>query len=403
LRPYLGIVVVALLLSGCGDDGGSPEPVIGVDIPLDVATLEIAETLDLTANVSGGESKVVDWYVDGILGGNSEVGTVATSSPATYTAPDAVPEPATVVVKAVSRENENMMDSCLVTIQFTMVHVDASTGNDDTGTGSLADPLKSITAGLGIAESGMTVLAAAGLYDAANGEVFPLEVPDSVSLVGEDWENTVIRGHSETAIYHHTVWIPGDESSLRKFTIEEGEVIEEHWDLVVYVDGATGALLDSIRVLDRSDFGVFRVWYATETRIENCYLGTDDGYTMGHGIEFNTDEGNTVIKNCTAMGFYMGIALNNTANPLIEGCTIEENAKGVYLCCPSLPDHNPNPDLGGGARNSSGGNIIRDNTSCGVENGSSYAVYAKFNTWTNDPPIEGIDFCNTGTGSVIWE
>jgi hypothetical protein len=402
IRLGLCVLSLGLLLPGCGDDGG-PTPVTGVSISPESVTLEIAEEQVFTATVSGGDSKNVDWYVNGIPGGNSEVGTIVAAGPATYTAPEDVPDPAIVVVKAVSRENSSMMDSCLVTVQFTKIHVNASTGDDGTGTGSIAKPLKSITAGLQIAEAEMTVLAAAGLYDAANGEVFPFELLDGVSLVGENWENTTIRGHSEVVTYFLSIEISGDGCSLRNFTLEEGPVVEEGWNLALYINRTEDAVVESIRVSERAGYGVFRISYTMNTRIENCRLEIDDGQRNSNGIEFNTNAGNTIIRNCTFRGFYLGIALNNFANPLIEGCAIEGNRIGVNLCCASHVDHNPNPDLGGGTRGSVGGNFIRDNTDYGILNGSTNTIYAKFNTWGNDPPVEDEDFRNTDTGSVVWE
>jgi hypothetical protein len=397
------VLLLALMLTGCGDDDNGPTPVTGVEVSPASATLEIAETEVLTAAVSGGDSKEIDWYVNGIPGGNSEVGTIAAASPATYTAPEAVPEPSTVIVKAVSREDESMMDSCLVTIQFTKIHVNASTGDDGSGTGSHANPLKSITAGLQIAESGMTVLAAAGVYDEANGEVFPFELQEGVSLVGESWENTTIRGHSETVSYDLAIEIQGDGCLLRNFTLEEGPVIEDEWRLALHIDHVEDAVVESIRVAERAGYGVFRVYYSTNTRIEDCFLEVDDGETLHNGIEFNGNYDNTIVRNCTVRGFWLGIALNNFTNPLIEGCTIEDNRIGLNLCCASNEDHNPNPDLGGGARGSAGGNVIRNNTNYGIDNGSINTIYARFNTWGNDPPVEGEDFHNGDTGTVVWE
>ena len=402
-RLGLCVLVLGLMLSGCGDDDSGPTPVTGVEISPGSSTLEIAGTQEFTATVSGGDSKSVDWYVNDIPGGSSEVGTIIAASPATYTAPEEVPDPATVVVKAVSRQDGSMMDSCLVTIQFTKIHVNASSGNDATGTGSVANPLKSITAGLQIAQAGMTVHAAAGVYDAANGEVFPFELKESVSLVGESRENTTIRGHSEVVSYYLAIEMQGDGCQLRNFTLEEGPVVDEGWNLALHIDGVENAVVESIRVSERAGYGVFRVYYSNNTRIEDCILEVDDGEMDSHGIEFNANDGNNIVRNCTIRGFGLGIALNNFANPLIEGCTIEENRTGVNLCCASLVDHNPNPDLGGGARGSAGGNLIRNNTNYGIRNGSTNTIYAKFNTWGNDPPVEGEDFYNEATGTVIWE
>jgi hypothetical protein len=75
----------------------------------------------------------------------------------------------------------------------------------------------------------------------------------------------------------------------------------------------------------------------------------------------------------------------------------------LQLCCYQDDEHNANPDLGGGARGSAGGNTIRNNIECGIYNQTYSVIYAKFNTWTNDPPVAGVDYCNTSTGGVIVE
>ena len=141
---------------------------------------------------------------------------------------------------------------------------------------------------------------------------------------------------------------------------------------------------------------------AVESRIENCILVDDDGQTQANGIEISTEYCNTIIRNCEVGGFWLGITLNNHANPLIEGCVIENNATGVFICCHDYENHDADPDLGGGTRGSDGGNIIRYND-LGISNGSSHAVSAKFNTWQNYPPVEGEDFLNLGTGSIVWQ
>jgi hypothetical protein len=406
-RRLLTVLTATLLTSGlligCDDDE-SPDPIVGVNVLPESMGVEVGHSVSIAVDVRGGGSDPLNWYVNGIAGGDSEVGTIAGGSSATYTAPEVVPIPATVLVRAVSRDDPSMMDSCLVTIQFTRIHVNATTGSDATGTGLISRPVKSITRGLDLAEAELTVQVAAGIYDAANGEVFPISLPDSVSLVGEDWVNTVIRGHSQDANYFPAVEIRGEKSTLRKFTIEQGDVGAEEWNIAIYV-GSPGmnANLDSIRVLERPPYSVLRVSYAPGTVVENCYFVTDDGAQMAHGIEVNIDHGDLVFRGCTLSGFSSGLALNNLCDPLVEGCTIENNQRGISLCCAGDENHNPNPDLGGGARSSLGGNIIRNNSQCGISNGSSNSIQARYNTWENDPPMEGVDFCNTGTGEVIWE
>jgi hypothetical protein len=74
------------------------------------------------------------------------------------------------------------------------IFVNAGTGNDTTGDGSLATPYKSIKKGLQAATAGKTIVAANGAYNAANGEVFPLAMKVGVALIGESASGTVIDG-----------------------------------------------------------------------------------------------------------------------------------------------------------------------------------------------------------------
>ena len=99
----------------------------------------------------------------------------------------------------------------------------------------------------------------------------------------------------------------------------------------------------------------------------------------------------------------VGMRFSGNSDALLEGCTIEDNGTGIYLCCYQSATHNPVPDLGGGARGSTGGNTIRNNDTCGLESYSGADIFARYNTWANDPPLEGEDFCVGGTGDIIVE
>jgi hypothetical protein len=74
------------------------------------------------------------------------------------------------------------------------LHVDAVAGSDATGDGSQAAPWKSLTHALAQGPAAADhVYLAAGLYDAANGEAFPIAVPQDVSLHGAAGGGTVLR------------------------------------------------------------------------------------------------------------------------------------------------------------------------------------------------------------------
>jgi len=390
-------------MSGCGsDDGGGPGPVTGVTITPGEADVEIGHPLELEVTVSGGDSKTLEWYVNGILNGNSVVGTVSQGSPVTYTAPDSTPSPSTVVIEAVSVEDTTMMDSCSVDIGFTKIFVDAGQGNNDTGTGCINLPVKTITKGLDMAEKGMTVLVQPGVYDRANGELFEMAVKESISLVGMDWETCIIRGHRLGGPYNKMFWINGHNPVLRKFTLEMGEAGEDPWLVAIYIQAIDG-LLDSLRFTERGNHSLIRFVHAPGMVVQNCHMVMDDDDRQRKAFEVTNESYGSILRNCTISGFNIAASFNGLTDMLIERCTITGCDYGITLCCPGSDTANPNPDLGGGARGSAGGNTFAGYTQYGLLNQTGNDIYAKFNTWSNDPPVDGEDYSNESTGSIILE
>jgi hypothetical protein len=83
------------------------------------AIVQINQTQIFDAAVTGaGGNQDVTWYVNGVLGGNAQVGTVTNSGSnvTTYTAPATVPNPAAVQVKAVSNVDTNAFGTAGVTV-----------------------------------------------------------------------------------------------------------------------------------------------------------------------------------------------------------------------------------------------------------------------------------------------
>ena len=70
----------------------------------------------LSAIVTGGSNNDVIWQVNGIDGGNTEVGTVMQANPTNYSAPDTVPTPAVVRVTAVCAANPQVMAYARATV-----------------------------------------------------------------------------------------------------------------------------------------------------------------------------------------------------------------------------------------------------------------------------------------------
>ncbi|MFZ1946608.1 MAG: DUF1565 domain-containing protein [bacterium] len=395
-------LALAMILAGCGGDDGAPAP-LSLALDVDSTATEVCASLEVTATVANGDPAMVAWYVNGVLGGNSTTGTVSQSNPATFTAPEAVPGEPTITIRAVSQQDSTKADSCRVTVEFTIIHVNAALGSDAIGTGCITRPFKTIRSALDAASAGMTVLAAAGTYNAAGGEVYPFYIPAGVSLVGENWETTVLQSNLPQMIS-----IAETNCAVRKFTLAEDPGLPSGWNMTILVQSpAESAVLDSLRMSDVAVNANVRVHSTTGTTITDCRFVAEGDPSGGRGFEIIFDDAGTVVRDCVISGFSTGIFLNGHANPLIEGCTIDGNIYGVSLCCYGSDTNNPVPDLGGGARGSLGGNIIRNNTYYGLRNPTKSVIYAKYNTWTHDPPVfgsaYGSDIYNEGTGSVIVE
>jgi hypothetical protein len=409
LRRHVGwfllVLITSLVLAACGSDdngGAGPGPVTGVDISAAETDLEIGSATEITAVVTGGESKVLSWTVNGIENGNAVYGTITQNSPVTYNAPDSLPTNATVVIAAISLEDETKSDTCHVHLRFTKIFVDAVIGDDASGSGSVNLPVRSLTYALALADSGMTVLAMPGTYANENGEVFPLSIPFGVALVGMDWEACVIRGHTLEIDSNNAILLDSGRAVFRKFTIEDAAEPEHRWFIPIYIS-SDYCRVDSLRTEERPSAYYLRVHGTEGVIVENCHFVVTEGEPQHRGMEIVFGNTGTILRNCTVSGYGDGLFLNGTTDALIEHCVFENNLYGVDMCCQDSETSNPNPDLGGGARGSSGGNVIRNNAYCGLRNPTNNDIYARFNNWDNAPPLDGVDFCNTGTGHIITQ
>jgi len=401
LMTLLLALASAMIFPGCGGDSSSPKPVTGVSLSPDEMDIELSHSRVITPTVNG-DNKNLTWYVNDIENGNELVGEITENSPVTYTAPNWLPNPSTVLIKAVSDEDTTLYDSCAVNITFDKRFVDPENGND-ANNGCMDLPFKTLTHAITDVDSGGSVVAQPGVYSQASGEEFPIYCrEDAVTIVGMDWEQCIIRGNAAIGSYGAVVSIGYPGSTLRKFTLEEGAPGDSS-DVIIYIWTAD-AHLDSIQVHGRGRYSVCRGENAggTNLLIENCEFVVDDGGTWHRGINLFAGSNGAIVRNCRIKGFDIGLRISNTCDALVEGCTIEGNEEGIEVQGEDAPG-SLNPDFGGGARGSTGGNIIRDNTECGLSIELDHAIYAKFNTWSNGDPVAGTDYCVVGAGGVIWQ
>jgi len=115
---YVCLVVVLVMSFGCGkDDNGTKPTPRNIVVTVEPATFTqgVGLVMTFSATVTGATDTTVTWSVNNIPGGDSAtVGSIAATG--RYRAPDNVPLPATVIVKASSVQDPTSFDTAQVTI-----------------------------------------------------------------------------------------------------------------------------------------------------------------------------------------------------------------------------------------------------------------------------------------------
>ena len=99
-------------------------PAVKVTVTPSTATLGLNQMQPFTASVTNATNPMVTWTVNGAAGGNSTVGTVSPSG--MYTAPAALPSPATVTVRATSVATPSAYAQATVTLTAPTVKLTVS-------------------------------------------------------------------------------------------------------------------------------------------------------------------------------------------------------------------------------------------------------------------------------------
>jgi hypothetical protein len=89
-------------------------PAVTITIAPTSATVRVRQTRQFTATVTNTSNKSVIWKVNGVVSGNSTVGTISTSG--LYRAPNSVPNPAGVTVSATAAADQTKTAGALVTV-----------------------------------------------------------------------------------------------------------------------------------------------------------------------------------------------------------------------------------------------------------------------------------------------
>ena len=91
----------------------APAP-LSVTVAPSAATVVVTALQQYTATVTGNPNTSVNWFVNGVPGGNSSIGTISTTG--LFQAPTAVPSPAAVTIAAISQVDNTTTGSAQATV-----------------------------------------------------------------------------------------------------------------------------------------------------------------------------------------------------------------------------------------------------------------------------------------------
>jgi len=260
-------------------------------------------------------------------------------------------------------------------------YVNPATGND-TNPGSQSAPFKTITQALKVSASDTTIQLAEGNYNAASGEVFPLTIPSTFKIVGNEankGRNILIEGSgnflSRTFAGQNVTFVLLNNSELRGVTVTNPASRGSG----VWIESTTAIVANSTFINCKRE-GVFATGDANPVITGNVFT---ENAANGIAIAKNSQgqiQGNTCFKT----GF--GIAVSDTASPTLTDNRIYENRSGIVVSGAARPilrnnliENNTDdgltvigsalPDIG--ITNSPGGNIFRNNAKFDLQNVSS--------------------------------
>ena len=119
IAATLALWVGIALLTGCAamgaGNGSSGQTSSGVTVSPGSSTVRAGDTQQFTAKVTAAMDQTVVWSVNGMVGGNSTVGTISTTG--LYKAPAALPTPDSVSIEATSSSDKTLSGKVMVMLE----------------------------------------------------------------------------------------------------------------------------------------------------------------------------------------------------------------------------------------------------------------------------------------------
>ncbi|MGB3493542.1 MAG: DUF1565 domain-containing protein [Elainellaceae cyanobacterium] len=228
---------------------------------------------------------------------------------------------------------------------------------NDSGAGTQASPLRSLTQALSQAEAGTTIVLAPGTYSEETGEQFPIRLKPGVTVEGrrdQHGDGIVIRGGgsflSPTAARQNITVLAVSQASLIGVTVTNpnsrgyGVWVESSNPTLAYntlrdnihdgiaVNGASAPLIQHNLFLNNGTNGV-SVFGRSSPRIQQNVF-----HQTGYGIYIGDEAEPTVVSN-RIVNNRSGVIVQEQARPVLRNNLIEGNQQnGVVAIAQALPD-----------------------------------------------------------------
>ncbi len=262
----------------------------------------------------------------------------------------------------------------------TVIYVNPATGTDSAGAGNAeAAAYKTITYALKQAQPGTVIQLAPGNYTSETGEVFPLVIPQGVTVRGDETtkgQNIVVTGGgryvSPTFARQDVTVQAANDSTIAGVTLSNPNTR----GTALWIESTNPTVRNNTFVNSNRD-GIFVTGTATPKIEANVF--TKNG---GNGISVaRSAQGE--IRNNVFQDTGFGLAIGGSSSPMVAENQINQNRDGIYIsetARPMLRNNviennqrdgivatvNAQPDLG--TAESTGQNIIRNNKRYSVYN-----------------------------------
>lgn len=261
------------------------------------------------------------------------------------------------------------------------IHVDAATGDDDSGDGSSAHPFRTIHRGIQQADVGDVVHVGPGTYDAAGGEHFPIRPGFGVTIQG-----TEIRTTESTLRLTHVVgggiWSGDLEGRLHAtFVPSEGDRL-----VGMIITDPQPAIVDGPRP-------AAILLALSGATVESCALVDSD-----RGVRFLDGVAGCLVKDCPILRNGIGIFVDGLGDGnRVEGCMVQENGVGVM-------GFGAGVDFGGGAAGSGGHNAFVSSLTHDFVHftGLSEMLFADDCSWDHAPPTLAVGSPAPVADTDVW-